>query len=117
MPTYRYECCECGPIEVWQSIFDDRLEDCPDCGKRVWKVMVPPRISRDALPNKTPSRTPPRTPDNAWERGIARDHRGMPYLNEKGSEIGVKEFAQNRGKYEARIRELRNSPDPFKQNA
>lgn len=31
---------------------------------------------------------------NGWERGIARDSRGMPYLDERGRQIGNKKFAE-----------------------
>lgn len=64
-------------------------------------------------PAATPSRRntiPPRTPNNSWEKGIAKDERGMPLLNEKGDPVGLHEMASNRGKYEARIRELKNTP-------
>lgn len=32
---------------------------------------------------------------NAWERGIARDDRGMPYLDEQLNPLGVKRFAED----------------------
>jgi hypothetical protein len=33
---------------------------------------------------------------NSWERGIAKDDRGMPYLGADNKPVGVKEFAQRR---------------------
>lgn len=34
MPTYDYECRSCGyEFETFQSIVDDPLKDCPECGK------------------------------------------------------------------------------------
>lgn len=44
-------------------------------------------------PAATPTRknnVPPAQPNPAWEKGIYRDDRGMPLLNENGSYVGVK---------------------------
>ncbi|MDX6276915.1 MAG: hypothetical protein QOJ72_1043 [Nocardioidaceae bacterium] len=39
MPTYQYQCTECGePLEVQQSFTDDALTVCPNCGGRLRKV-------------------------------------------------------------------------------
>ncbi len=39
MPTYQYQCTECGdPLEVVQSFTDDALTECPSCGGRLRKV-------------------------------------------------------------------------------
>lgn len=64
-------------------------------------------------PAATPSRrntVPPKPPQNHWEKGIVRDDRGMPLLNEKGSEIGLHELASNRSKIETALRDLKNTP-------
>lgn len=35
MPTYQYECTACGhQFEIFQSMTDDRLSKCPECGKK-----------------------------------------------------------------------------------
>ena len=45
MPTYDYRCDDCGDeFEVWQSIKDDPLTDCPRCGGPIRKVMSPAGI-------------------------------------------------------------------------
>jgi putative FmdB family regulatory protein len=45
MPTYDYRCDDCGEeFEVWQSIKDDPLTQCPRCGGPVRKVMSPAGI-------------------------------------------------------------------------
>jgi putative FmdB family regulatory protein len=45
MPTYDYRCDACGEeFEVWQSIKDDPLTECPRCGGSVRKVMSPAGI-------------------------------------------------------------------------
>ena len=39
MPTYQYQCTECGePLEIQQSFTDDALTECPACGGRLRKV-------------------------------------------------------------------------------
>lgn len=40
MPTYDYQCTECGyTFEEYQSITEDPLEKCPECGKRVERLI------------------------------------------------------------------------------
>lgn len=40
MPTYDYECLECGYIfERFQKIMDDPVKDCPRCGKQVKRLI------------------------------------------------------------------------------
>jgi hypothetical protein len=55
------------------------------------------------------NKVPPRKADPAWERGTAGEHRRggtfAPYVHADGSRIGVKEFADNRTKYERILRE------------
>ena len=45
-----------------------------------------------------------------WEGTPVKDHRGVPYIHPNGDNITAKQFANNRGNYEAKIRELRNAP-------
>ncbi|MCP5513941.1 MAG: zinc ribbon domain-containing protein [Spirochaetales bacterium] len=40
MPTYDYECKSCGKIfEVFQKMSDAPLEVCPECGKKVKRLV------------------------------------------------------------------------------
>jgi putative FmdB family regulatory protein len=40
MPTYEYECKSCGhTFEAFQSISEDPLKDCPECGKEVRRLI------------------------------------------------------------------------------
>jgi putative FmdB family regulatory protein len=40
MPTYEYECTECGHnFEAFQSMKDEPLRSCPSCGKSVRRVV------------------------------------------------------------------------------
>ncbi|WP_445280442.1 FmdB family zinc ribbon protein [Streptomyces sp. DSM 118148] len=39
MPTYQYQCTECGEgLEAVQKFTDDALTECPACGGRLKKV-------------------------------------------------------------------------------
>lgn len=59
------------------------------------------------------NKIPPPPADPAWERGVAGEHRRdgsfVPYLDSSGERIGVKEFADNRSKYEGILREKKQS--------
>lgn len=46
MPTYEYVCKNCGHLfEIVQSMKDDPLTECPECGGELRKVFAPPAIS------------------------------------------------------------------------
>jgi putative FmdB family regulatory protein len=45
MPTYEYECQVCGVhFERKQSVHDDPMQNCPDCGGKVRKLFFPAGI-------------------------------------------------------------------------
>ena len=40
MPTYEYECKECSHrFEVFQSMSDEPVKQCPECGKEVRRLV------------------------------------------------------------------------------
>lgn len=39
MPTYDYQCANCGKFEVFQNITDKPLETCPKCGGSVQRLI------------------------------------------------------------------------------
>jgi putative FmdB family regulatory protein len=40
MPTYEYECKECGHgFEVFQAMSDQPVKECPECGKEVRRLI------------------------------------------------------------------------------
>jgi putative FmdB family regulatory protein len=46
MPTYEYVCKSCGHLfEIVQSMRDDPLRECPQCGGELRKVFAPPAIA------------------------------------------------------------------------
>ncbi len=46
MPTYEYTCRDCGhTFEIVQSMLDESLTMCPECGGSLRKVFAPPAIS------------------------------------------------------------------------
>ena len=41
MPTYQYECAKCGhQFEKFQSMMEDRLKKCPECGKNALERLI-----------------------------------------------------------------------------
>ena len=46
MPTYEYTCRDCGhTFEIVQSMLDEALTMCPECGGSLRKVFTAPAIS------------------------------------------------------------------------
>ena len=113
MPTYVYRCSECHvQYERVQQIADNPDEVCQDCGEEtVKRILQSPALTAAAAPS-TKNKVPPPKANPSWEKGIAgetrRDGSFVPYLNSEGSHIRVKEFADNRKKYERKLREVRN---------
>ena len=76
----------------------------PDCfGCKVLTVSFDPY----AMPSRLNPHSAPKKPQNQWEKGIARDERGMPYLNARGGEMSVKEFGEKRHAIETEKRARR----------
>jgi len=69
----------------------DGPEDCYGCRLKSLAIGLPKDFS-----SRTRSKAPPRTPRNSWEKGIARDERGMPIIRPDLSEVSVKQYAQER---------------------
>ncbi|MFW6381012.1 MAG: FmdB family zinc ribbon protein [Bacillota bacterium] len=44
MPTYLYECENCGRFEEFQKISEPALEECPECGGEVRKLIGNPGV-------------------------------------------------------------------------
>ncbi|WP_327132419.1 FmdB family transcriptional regulator [Streptomyces sp. NBC_01343] len=74
MPTYQYQCTECGEgLEAVQKFTDDALTECPNCNGRLKKVFSAVGIvfkgsgfyrndSRGASSSSTPAASKPSTP-------------------------------------------------------
>ena len=111
MPTYVYRCSKClEQYERTQLIADNPDTICQDCGGTVKRILQAPALTAAAAPS-TKNKVPPPQANPVWEKGIAGQHRRdgsfVPYVNADGSRIGVKEFADNRTRYERNIRENR----------
>ena len=109
MPTYVYRCSEClVEYERTQLITDSPDEICQECGEAVKRVHQAFALTAAAAPSRR-NKVPPPQANPAWEKGIAGEHRPggtfVPYLNSDGKRVGVKEFADNRTKYERILRE------------
>ena len=92
---------------------DEPVKVCADCGlSSAKRILQSPALTADATPNRTRNKIPPRRPNNSWERGKAGEHRAdgsfVPYVNSDGDHIPVKEFADNRSKYEGLLRKRKN---------
>jgi len=112
MPTYVYRCSEClVEYERTQQVTDNPDKICQDCGEAVKRVHQAFALTAAAAPSRQ-NKVPPPKANPAWEKGIAGEHRPggtfVPYLKNDGSHIGVKEFADNRTKYERILREKKN---------
>ncbi len=117
MPTYRYECDRDGPFEEWRSIHvDSQLAVCPRCGIQAAKVMVSPQLSPRIHDGHLRPQGPPTGNNNSWEKGRVTDHRGVPLVADtsRSEGIPVKEYAENRSKYDEQIRRLETHPNPLK---
>lgn len=44
MPIYEYECENLHRFEKWQSMKDDPIKECPECGTSVRKILHPAGI-------------------------------------------------------------------------
>jgi hypothetical protein len=110
MPSYLYR-CDCGEEIVVERSIHETPAAIPHSGCSGTTRQVLSAIPMTTS-NYNPRQAPPSGSKNSWEKGIATDHRGVPYTD-NGKVIPVKKFAQHRHKYEGRIRELRNSPNPF----
>lgn len=109
MPTYVYECSECGHCyERRHSVEDDPDVSCPECSEdAVKRILQAANIAPSSMPTRM-NKVPPPKANPVWEKGKAGEHRKdgsfVPYLRD-GKPIGVKEFADNRSKYEGLVRE------------
>ena len=112
MPTYVYRCSEClEEYERTQLVVDNPDKVCQDCGGTVKRILQVPALTAAAAPSRM-NKVPPPQANPAWERGIAgetrRDGSFVTYLDKEGGRIGVKDFVDNRKKYERILRRKRN---------
>jgi len=86
-------CPSCNPVATNVRFFKG-FEVCADCGREL-------DHSDFIVISKGP---PPRQPNNSFEKGVRRDERGIPYLNESGNPIKMGEsFNPRKYKRSARI--------------
>ena len=82
------------------SVCTDRLCKELACKLRYWR-REGVRLQPSATPNRRNNLPVQSRHDNAWERGLATDDRGMPLLREDLTPMGVKEFSERRHEIEA----------------
>lgn len=78
-----------------------------DFGCRVKSFTINPY----SLPSRLNFKNPPKQPEPRWERGIAKDQRGVPFLDKTGAPIGLKRYAEERHSIEQHRRQLANSTE------
>ena len=117
MPSYVYRCSDCKhQYERSHSIKDDPDTDCPMCEESaVKRIFQLANVSPSSLPSRM-NKIPPRRVEPSWEKGIAGERRSdgsfAPYLRPQDqTPMGVKEFADNRTKYEKRLRDIKQGHD------
>jgi putative FmdB family regulatory protein len=84
MPTYEYECKSCGHnFEVFQSMKEEALTDCPQCGKELRRLInggggIIFKGSGFYVndKNKSAGKTAAAKPDNAGAKGAGSAARG-----------------------------------------
>lgn len=98
-------CFQCAEIE--HALLHPNMDDpgCVTC--RLRSIQLNPRTCSPSSRNNVA----PRGTDgqNSWEKGVATDHRGLPYLDKNGAVIPIKKFAEKRHVYEEDIRRNRHS--------
>ena len=113
MPTYVYRCSDCDLLyERWQQMSDDADEICEECEGSVKRVLQSPQITASSMPTRK-NAVPPKRHEPQWEKGRAGERRVdgsfAPYLRPADqTPMGVKEFADNRSKYEGHLRKVRS---------
>jgi len=95
---------ECAPC-VTERHADEHQEIIEGCRYCKFATI---QISPAATPSKTRQIGRPREAKNSWERGIARDERGVPLLKGVNQPIGVKEYAEKRHSIESRRQALKH---------
>jgi putative FmdB family regulatory protein len=96
MPTYEYTCRDCGhTFDIVQSMWDEPLTMCPECGGSLRKVFAPPAISFKGSGfyatdhgKKAKARSqekPGDTPGDGKDAGATKDASGKRTRTEKGS--------------------------------
>lgn len=82
------------------------VEGCLSC-----KLRGTIQLSPKAIPSKR-SDAPSRTPNNSWEKGLARDSRGMPLIKD-GKPVTVKQYGEQRHEIDRALHRLENDPSVY----
>lgn len=101
-----FMCFDCE-TDLHDREHPEPVDGCRTCKFRTLQVSPAVRESRRYAPSTAFA------PKNSWERGIAKDERGLPLLDGNLQPIPVKRYAERRHEFDARRKELATSPDPF----
>jgi hypothetical protein len=101
-----FECFDCADARH-RDAHPTYVDGCRECKYATIQLSPAVRTTRNDAPSTA------FTPMNSWEKGIAKDERGVPLLDGDLQPIPIKRYAEQRHKYEARRHELATHPDPF----
>ncbi len=107
MPTYEYVCKQCGHLfEIVQSMRDEPLTECPECGGELRKVFAPPAISfKGSGFYATDSRKKATKPAGPEGRREERRRRENDKKDDGGRRTGDEEGVE--GRIDGELRRLR----------
>lgn len=96
------QCFNCATIEHSNRHPDGDVDGCRTCKLATLQVSPSVRgVSRNQVA--------PTAGSNSWEKGVALDHRGIPFRDFKtGNPIPLKRFTERRSKYEEGLRAVHN---------
>lgn len=100
-----FECASCATVRHDDEHPTD-VDGCRVCWFR-GDILVSPMVGMDTRGRRVGQY---REQKNSWERGIAKDERGMPLLKADGNYIPIKEYGEKRHYYEGLRDQLRNQP-------
>jgi putative FmdB family regulatory protein len=87
MPTYEYTCRDCGhTFDIVQSMWDDALTMCPECGGSLRKVFAPPAISFKGSGFYATDHGKKAKPGEKGEKGETVDTKGTSEKKDGGSD-------------------------------
>jgi putative FmdB family regulatory protein len=94
MPTYLYECRNCGRFEKFQRITAEPLKECPECGEPVRRIIgAPGIIFKGSGFYSTDSRTNKTVKDN---KDIAKEAVGNSTVNDNKPSTSKAEIAKEK---------------------
>lgn len=108
VPTYDEWCSSAEKCDECVNPLSVRAKLCWKHKIEYWQLTGTSGVGNKSHTHRV-GEQPIRRPEqnNAWERGIARDDRGVRILNSAGNPIRMKEYTQHRHHIDAEVKKLR----------